>query len=85
MKLIKYIIHAITNRQHSFEWAFKQLQKGKRVRRQSWSWRHYLELNKLDNVIYDCYFDAHKYKLPAEDLMANDWVLCTAKEIKNDK
>lgn len=84
MKLIKYIIYAITNKRHSFEWAFKQLQKGKRVRRQSWSWRHYLKLSKLDNAVYDCYFDVHKYNFPTQDLMANDWVLCTAKEVKND-
>jgi hypothetical protein len=68
----------------SFEWAKLQLQKGKAVRRQSWPWRHYLKLSKLDNAVYDCYFDVHKYNFPTQDLMANDWVLCTAKEMQND-
>jgi hypothetical protein len=71
----------------SFGWMLAEIQKEKFARRKAWPFRRYLNLNESTGVIYDCYFHnvkfirADVYNPTAEDLIANDWGLCTIKEI----
>lgn len=73
---------------HDFAWAFRKMKKGSRVRRRRWAasglWAEIRDVEGTPWLFHKCVQGAVVpwTLLKQQDLMAEDWELCPAKEEK---
>lgn len=59
---------------HSFSWALKQLKKGERVCKVSWSKKYYLSMEQKEIMLFG--INCKEFWMPVQlQILANDWVL----------